>query len=1060
AQRQDDKVITHEHKIEKDQVVIDVTVFDAESSRDSTQLPLWHRWVIFVFVSFNPITENNETEGNGNEGTTSGKGQASGNGSMLRFVRLMGVSKSGVRLAIIALVNTQGYQQEILSAIIQYLQALSSRIKRHVASRSAAKETDQNDIPAQTIVLRRASCVAFRTLWFDGHTTNAIRNTKLSDFMPGAIRAGNESRGSIRAPKPHSRSGIGQFTAPQSAADKKGVSSPAKDEAHLPDAAAGRDFETKILKYAARLFKQSKELGTRRLTAHELVVECLREAVGQEYAPWQYVEAFEILTEKKFISGIKFWDANKLRFLLENILNMTNKELADALETKEGSICIHLVKLGWRRSDFVNLSEAVDLIEMMREKRIKTEDIVDALNKQGLATRRGNRWTEKNVEGLVRRGKVSHMRGYYKSKKSSSPMTQSHPGSVKSSPIYGKDAEKLVRFFDNDRQRLHAVLLKWQAEYKTLLGKQVSLEQLTTFKDTLNDWGTEYFRIVGWEGRYTGEIRPRDLCHADGTPHKIAVVFLFDEEEKALIQVRSDHKGLFPGCRDYSVGEHLGLDWYPLEGAVRGTEEEIFNSLVKLDSSSFVRIGEEDSLIFIHEFPGVKNCEIVTVYGRMLSNTEKAMIVRQESEVKRLEWVGLEEELEKWQFWRDHPAEARMQGIDYASAGLFVFNNPEVVTALKRFRDEFIRSKSSSLVINRKKIEVVKSRDYELGIGEPYYGKGRVHWHHKYRKGLIVFQWALLVTDPEVMTLYKLQQNIRRRLPTVYAGSIQIIPLELVNLRSVALCFQVPRIDGQRLQSLWDKSKDSSDAVKLKIEQLRQEAEELIKITTRLIKTSGFDLRQKQYFYSENLLNDFIVPSRYLDKNGLLKEESTNRPVRLYFTLPIDIFLITKVNSITRSARMNAVNGYVRSHLRRIKRMNEVLEKKNVRNKLTGGILQYTLQDLLLPKTLYYYGNKKAVQARRSVGFTGSTNTSSYGKSVARGLAFIAGAEGWVVNACFVEGSDISAHRGAAEAKAMSNGFVEDIPRCPHHERIFTLEMRTLLADGGSFLSEHRTKQR
>ncbi|MBC8485096.1 MAG: hypothetical protein H8D45_03540, partial [Bacteroidetes bacterium] len=98
------------------------------------------------------------------------------------------------------------------------------------------------------------------------------------------------------------------------------------------------NFDSLVLAKAKELNETSKKRGWRRLRAHEFVVRCLKSIVGKNYIPEQYVRAFEISEEAGFLIRIKFWNARKLRFLLNSILKMTNEELADALGTSVGNI--------------------------------------------------------------------------------------------------------------------------------------------------------------------------------------------------------------------------------------------------------------------------------------------------------------------------------------------------------------------------------------------------------------------------------------------------------------------------------------------------------------------------------------------------------------------------------------------------------------------------------------------------------------------------------------------------------------------------------------------------
>ncbi|MFH1383524.1 MAG: pantetheine-phosphate adenylyltransferase [Candidatus Omnitrophota bacterium] len=161
------------------------------------------------------------------------------------------------------------------------------------------------------------------------------------------------------------------------------------------------------------ILRARKELNHISLRAHECVVECLQKAVGEEWSPDDYVRAFELLEEKELLSYIRFWNAERLRFLLDNLLSLTNKELASALDTTAGAVSQQLAKLGWRRADVADLKETVALIIELRNEDKTTQEIVDVLNERGLKTARGNVWTIQAIDGLVYRSTVPHIRGPY-----------------------------------------------------------------------------------------------------------------------------------------------------------------------------------------------------------------------------------------------------------------------------------------------------------------------------------------------------------------------------------------------------------------------------------------------------------------------------------------------------------------------------------------------------------------------------------------------------------------------------------------------------------------------
>ncbi len=84
----------------------------------------------------------------------------------------------------------------------------------------------------------------------------------------------------------------------------------------------------------------------------------------------------------------------------------------------------------------------------------------------------------------------------------------------------------------------------------------------------------ELFATFTEDGEPLGLV-PRSRVHAEGLWHKSAQVFLFDGAGRLILQRRSADKDVCPGLWDQSAAEHLqpGESW--LEGALRGLEEEL-----------------------------------------------------------------------------------------------------------------------------------------------------------------------------------------------------------------------------------------------------------------------------------------------------------------------------------------------------------------------------------------------------------------------------------------------------------------------------------------------------
>ncbi|NQU73985.1 MAG: NUDIX domain-containing protein, partial [Candidatus Omnitrophica bacterium] len=155
-------------------------------------------------------------------------------------------------------------------------------------------------------------------------------------------------------------------------------------------------------------------------------------------------------------------------------------------------------------------------------------------------------------------------------------------------------------YFNGDKEAALAALEGWQKEYNQALADGrldptkvgtdfVTIDRLLNIKvEEGQENATEYLRLINIDGSYTGEIKPRDLCHLAGESqdwHRSVFVAVLDDQGRVLIQTRSTRKAHAPGARDISLGGHMGLDDVPgrdleettKEAAAKEFEEELLN---------------------------------------------------------------------------------------------------------------------------------------------------------------------------------------------------------------------------------------------------------------------------------------------------------------------------------------------------------------------------------------------------------------------------------------------------------------------------------------------------
>lgn len=98
----------------------------------------------------------------------------------------------------------------------------------------------------------------------------------------------------------------------------------------------------------------------------------------------------------------------------------------------------------------------------------------------------------------------------------------------------------------------------------------------------------ECFEVFDAHGHLCGLAR-REEVHRRGLWHRSADVWVYRCDGSLLLQRRAEHKDLFPGCWDYSVGEHLlPGESYPA-GARRGLREELGIVAVDLEAIDGLR---------------------------------------------------------------------------------------------------------------------------------------------------------------------------------------------------------------------------------------------------------------------------------------------------------------------------------------------------------------------------------------------------------------------------------------------------------------------------------------
>lgn len=137
----------------------------------------------------------------------------------------------------------------------------------------------------------------------------------------------------------------------------------------------------------------------------------------------------------------------------------------------------------------------------------------------------------------------------------------------------------------------------------------------------------EYLDIVDENDKIIGKDT-RNNIYAKGLDHNVRVinVFIFNSEDKLLLPKRTMNRRIFPGCFDFSCGEHVvsGEDYY--EATKRGLNEEL-----GIKDAELIELGKLTPKDGVSCFMKVYKTE----YNKVIVNYDK-------NGIDRLYWYDLE----------------------------------------------------------------------------------------------------------------------------------------------------------------------------------------------------------------------------------------------------------------------------------------------------------------------------------------------------------------------------------------------------------------------------------
>ncbi len=86
---------------------------------------------------------------------------------------------------------------------------------------------------------------------------------------------------------------------------------------------------------------------------------------------------------------------------------------------------------------------------------------------------------------------------------------------------------------------------------------------------------TEFFEIFDEQNQPLHFTKPRHEVHRDGDWHRTIQVFVINEKEQLLCNLRSKDKDVYPAYWDISVGGHIAPMEHSLQTALRELREEL-----------------------------------------------------------------------------------------------------------------------------------------------------------------------------------------------------------------------------------------------------------------------------------------------------------------------------------------------------------------------------------------------------------------------------------------------------------------------------------------------------
>ncbi len=145
----------------------------------------------------------------------------------------------------------------------------------------------------------------------------------------------------------------------------------------------------------------------------------------------------------------------------------------------------------------------------------------------------------------------------------------------------------------------------------------------------------EQFEVFDDHGKLVGLVA-RSVVHAQGLWHRSVYVFVYNQENKLLLQRRAFNKDVCPGRWDLSCGEHLIPNEDFEQAAVRGVSEELGITIAQTDLIALGTLGRYE---YLDDAKGIHDREMHRCFAVQWDGALSIDV----SEVDRTRWVSQHE---------------------------------------------------------------------------------------------------------------------------------------------------------------------------------------------------------------------------------------------------------------------------------------------------------------------------------------------------------------------------------------------------------------------------------